>query len=250
MKKLIVLLLAAVMVFGVMTVYANPSVGELKEQAVASENTSIDTEGLTDEQIAEFDAILAELADPASGTSFGIVDADIDRYPEDSYTLENEETLTKEDIKKAVETVNDPEAAPMTVAEFLEAMKAGKQESPDAPVTYTVYDGDESMDIPVNVDDYSFVTTFKDLVLSRNGEEVYDFEGKEISTTITIQADFLEGETDPKKVAEDYMIVLINPLTGETVLLTLDEENIDLEKNPPEVKVDFPFLGAFAFIQK
>ena len=87
-------------------------------------------------------------------------------------------------------------------------------------------------------------------MLEQDGEDSYDLAGREVAATITIKLDALQGETDAQKLAENLLVMLINPLTGETVFVNFDADDFDLEKNPPEVKVDFPFMGTFAFITK
>ena len=46
----------------------------------------------------------------------------------------------------------------------------------------------------------------------------------------------------------DYLIILINPATGEVCFINLDPESFNPETG--EITVEFPFLGTFALIQK
>ena len=276
MKKFIVVLLAALLAFGTITAYAQPSPGGgTRPEGGGTVNPGGQPGGSGgqqggggapgggapggdqggpggDSEEGESEGESAE----AEAVEVTVSEVDFDLY-EDEYELENGETLTKEDIQSVIENVNDPDEETMSVEEAAEILKAAKTvKDPDDPekeiTVYTVYVDGEETEVKaeeLELDKYSFVTEFQDAKAMVDGEETFEVDGEEASATLTLKCEFLEGMEDAEEI-EDYMIMLINPLTGETVFITLDEENVDLDKDPIELTVEFPFLGTFAFVQK
>ena len=55
-------------------------------------------------------------------------------------------------------------------------------------------------------------------------------------------------EAAKDKKAEDLVIMLVNPETGEIVFITFDEDDFDPKTG--EMKVKLPFLGAMTILDK
>lgn len=129
----------------------------------------------------------------------------------------------KADVAEVVTIVNDPEAE--TVLMVKDVVEKLNGELADAEA-------------------YDFVTTFTDLVLSKDGKYSFDDDGKVVSAKVTLKIDALVGETD----LSNYLIMLINSETGELHFIELDPESFNSETG--EITVDFPCLGTFSLIQK
>jgi hypothetical protein len=147
------------------------------------------------------------------GASVEVLPADVNRY-------ENEA------VKEAVAGVNGEETV-STVEEVVTALNA---ELPE---------GVEAMD-------YDFITAFADVVLVEGSEVTFDDNGNVVQASVKLAVDVLK-DVAPEDL-DDYMIMLINPATGEVRFIKLDPESFNQETG--EITVDFPFLGTFALIQK
>lgn len=134
-----------------------------------------------------------------------------------------------EGTKTVVSAVNDPDGA-LTVEEAVKTL------DPTAGTTAVTESGNT-----VDLSEYDFATGFSDLAL-KEGSDVSFTDVGTVKATLAIDA--LVGETD----LSNYLIMLIDPATGEVVFIELDPENFDSETGV--ITAEFPFLGTFALIQK
>ena len=213
MKKLAAVLCAiALMLTMAVPAMANKSISDLSENVIE---------------------VKTETEVPA-GTTVQILPADVDRYDDVA-------------VKAAIASVNNEEAV-STVEEVVtalaEKLPEGTTVSEEGVVTIEAEEGGE--DTVIDLKEYDFITTFADLALADGSEVSFDDNGVVVEATVTLAIDVLK-DVAPEDL-NDYLIVLINPTTGEVCFIKLDPETF----NPAtgEITVDFPFLGTFALIQK
>ncbi len=150
----------------------------------------------------------------AEGKSIEVLEADPERYDLDA-------------VKEAVAAVNGDDTS-ATVAD----------------VAALLADYQPEGELPIDLSEYDFVTSFADLALVDGAEVSFDDNGAVVKVTATLKIDALAGETD----LSSYKVLLINPTSGEMAFLDMDQESFVPETG--EVTVEFPFLGTFALIQK
>lgn len=143
------------------------------------------------------------------------------------------ESIKNPEVKKVIEDILDPETE-ATLKDLLDAL--GMKED-----TFELKDGST-----VNFTNYDILTPPTELVLEDGeGETTCDFdyldEEEETTVKVTLKADALT-DCDPANL----LILLIDPETTETAVLTADSES-DTENG--EIDVDFPFLGIFTILE-
>lgn len=94
----------------------------------------------------------------------------------------------------------------------------------------------------VDLADFSAATKFMELGTDGDAKFEMTAEGTVVAEITT---DVLKG-VDPEDL-EDYLILFVNPNTGDASFIELDEEGFDSATG--KIDVEFPALGAFAILQ-
>ena len=136
-----------------------------------------------------------------------------------------------EALKRILRTVNDEKNKP-TVEQIENELKELKVED--------IHNVETKSGEKIDLTEYKFTTQFVDLAAVLGDEVEYNPEG-EIEVKIAFEA-------AKDKKAEDLVIMLVNPETGEIVFITLGED--DLDPKTGEMKVKLPFLGAMTILDK
>lgn len=136
-----------------------------------------------------------------------------------------------EALKRILRTVNDEKNKP-TVEQIENELKELKVED--------IHNVETKSGEKIDLTEYKFTTQFVDLAAVLGDEVEYNPEG-EIEVKIAFEA-------AKDKKAEDLVIMLVNPETGEIVFITLGED--DLDPKTGEMKVKLPFLGAITILDK
>lgn len=136
-----------------------------------------------------------------------------------------------EPLKSILKKVNDEKNKP-TVEQIEEELKELKVED--------IHNVETKSGEKIDLTEYKFTTQFVDLAAVLGDEVEYTPEG-EIEVKIAFEA-------AKDKKAEDLVIMLVNPETGEIVFITLGED--DLDPKTGEIKVKLPFLGAITILDK
>lgn len=95
----------------------------------------------------------------------------------------------------------------------------------------------------LNLENPQLVTGFSKVFLTDSIIIKYDNKGKMIPVEVTLRYSRLVNQK-----ADQFLILLIEPETGDFVLIELDNEKFD--PSTGEIKVQFPFLGVYALIEK
>ena len=165
-----------------------------------------------------------------SGASVQVLPADVNRYDNAA-------------VKEAVAKVNGEETV-FTVEEVVtllaDKLPEGTTISGEGVVTVAAEEGGKNTFIDLK--EYDFITAFADLVMVNGSEVTFGA----IEVTVKLAIDVLKNVAPEDLV--DYLIILINPATGEVCFINLDPESFNPETG--EITVEFPFLGTFALIQK
>lgn len=142
------------------------------------------------------------------------------------------DAYTKVDpLKRILRTVNDEKNKP-TVEQIENELKELKVED--------IHNVETKSGEKIDLTEYKFTTQFVDLAAVLGDEVEYTPEGG-----IEVKIAF---EAAKDKKAEDLVIMLVNPETGEIVFITLGED--DLDPKTGEIKVKLPFLGAITILDK
>lgn len=136
-----------------------------------------------------------------------------------------------EALKSILRKVNDEKNKP-TVEQIEEELKELKVED--------IHNVETKSEEKIDLTEYKFTTQFVDLAAVRGDEVKYTPDG-EIEVKIAFEA-------AKDKKAEDLVIMLVNPETGEIVFITFDEDDFDPKTG--EMKVKLPFLGAMTILDK
>ena len=136
-----------------------------------------------------------------------------------------------EPLKSILKKVNDEKKKP-TVEQIEEELKELKVKD--------IHNVETKSGEKIDLTEYKFTTQFVDLAAVRGDEVKYTLDG-EIEVKIAFEA--AKG-----KKAEDLVIMLVNPETGEIVFITLGKD--DLDPKTGEMKVKLPFLGAMTILDK
>ncbi len=131
-----------------------------------------------------------------------------------------------ETVKSVLKEVND-ENKTATVEEVAQILKLED-----------VHNVETKSGEKIDLTEYKFTTPFIDLAAEVGDQIIYTTDG-DIEAKITIDA-------AKEKKAEDLIIMLINPETGEVVFVTIDE----IDPKTGELKVTLPFLGAITLLDK
>ena len=134
-------------------------------------------------------------------------------------------------LKSILRKVNDEKNKP-TVEQIEEELKELKVED--------IHNAETKSEEKIDLTEYKFTTQFVDLAAVRGDEVKYTPDG-EIEVKIAFEA-------AKDKKAEDLVIMLVNPETGEIVFITFDEDDFDPKTG--EMKVKLPFLGAMTILDK
>ena len=144
--------------------------------------------------------------------------------------------LDAETLKTVLHGVNDPEQEPMGVEEAVEKLGGSLK-------TYRS-NGKEAED--PDLSEYHFLCSFEQLKLQN--KQAVDRYGNpqpfEITTFFPALADMKTEEI------ADTMMMVYDPVSGQTALIRLETADLNTGKNPPELKVTLPFPGLFTFIRK
>lgn len=209
MKKLVAIVCVIVMMLTVaVSALANPSITELAAEI---------TEVKTNVELKEEEEIVIVLADPETYENAVVKEAV-------KKTNSKEESITVKDVAVMLSAVNDD----VTFEGIL------------------TLESEDGTTKTVDLEKYDFVANFADLGISDGTEVSFDDNGEVVSVTATVAFDALQG-ADPADL-ENYLIMLINPTTGEMKFIELDADSFDPETG--SLTVSFPFLGAFTLIQK
>ena len=184
-----------------------------------------------------------------SGWWYEVRDVNPDAYR--ISTLKDIVNAVNEEV--AVEsTESDDTEDTMTVRKAVEAMQSylpeGTTLDENGVVTIQAAGADKE-DTVIDLNEYDFVTEFKDVVYTNGKEAKYvNGDGEDATPTLTLTVDALKGADD----LNGYQLMVMHPETGETHFLDLSK---DLAKNAFDsatgtLKVQFPGLGAFSLIQK
>ena len=142
------------------------------------------------------------------------------------------DAYTKVDpLKSILKKVNDEKKKP-TVEQIEEELKELKVKD--------IHNVETKSGEKIDLTEYKFTTQFVDLAAVRRDEVKYTLDG-EIEVKIAFEA-------AKDKKAEDLVIMLVNPETGEIVFITLGKD--DLDPKTGEMKVKLPFLGAMTILDK
>ncbi len=275
MRKLIALLLVAVMVIGMMIPgMAEPSPGKLDTQAVSIEIP----EEVQDQLDAQEQTIAVKKANPAayknstvaalvskvngvSAATATTVDAEGNKTETavSTETTQNADgtettviTTTKTESDGTVtttqETTEDSDGVTTVkdVATSLADMPANsglKLAETEAGATELTFKNADGEDETIVLDEYDFVSDFNDVSVSDDAGVVYDETGLISEITITLRDDALT-DLGSESDLSNYMVMLINPVTGELRFLPLEKDGNG------NVIVKLPFAGVFAIIQK
>lgn len=142
------------------------------------------------------------------------------------------ENYENKEVADVVTKLND-DTVKITTSEILETLKVD--------LTQEIKTTSDNVIDPT---EYEPITKFADLVITDGMTVEYDINGevKEVTATVTVEA--LKDVTD----VENYVIMLIDPKTGEVYFIEITEEDLDPETG--ELTVTFPCLGAFTLMQK
>ena len=136
-----------------------------------------------------------------------------------------------EPLKEIIKKVND-ENTVVTVEDLKEDMQKLKIED--------IHNVETKSGDKIDLTEYKFTTPFVDVAAEVGDNIVYTTEG-ELKVKITFEA-------AKQKKAEDLVIMLVNPETGEAVFITLGEDDLDPETG--EITAELPFLGAMTILDK
>lgn len=136
-----------------------------------------------------------------------------------------------EPLKEIIKKVND-ENTVVTVEDLKEDMQKLKIED--------IHNVETKSGDKIDLAEYKFTTPFVDVAAEVGDNIVYTTEG-DLKVKITFEA-------AKQKKAEDLVIMLINPETGEAVFITLGEN--DLDPKTGEITAELPFLGAMTILDK
>ena len=275
MRKLIALLLVTVMVIGMMIPgMAEPSPGKLDTQAV-----SIEIPEEVQEQLdAHEQTIAVKKANPASyknstvaslvskvngvsnaaattvdaegNKSETAISTETTKNADGSETTVTTITTTESDgtVTTTQETTEDSDGVTTVkdVATSLADMPANsglKLAETEAGTTELTFKNADGEDETIVLDDYDFVSDFNDVSVSDDAGVVYDEAGLISEITITLRDDALTDLGSDSDLS-NYLVMLINPVTGELRFLPLEKDGNG------NVIVKLPFAGVFAIIQK
>ena len=256
MKKLIALLMAAVMAIGMMVPgMAEPSPGKLDTQAVSYEipqdvQEKLDAQGQSvgvqkANPAAYKNPTVAALVSKVNNVSAATATT-VDAAGSKTETAVTTETTTNADgTKTTVTTTIKTESDGTVTATTTETTEDNNAATTVKDVVEALAElpANGDLELPDDLDNYDFVSDFNDLSVSDNAGVVYDDAGQAIEITVTLQDDALtdlDGDSD----LNNYLVMLINPATGEICFLPLEKDENG------NVVVKFPFLGVFAIIQK
>ena len=243
MKKLMALMIAFVLLLTLaVPAFANPSISD----------KTVDGEGTIDgNQPAPTDGVQPA---PTDGVQPAPTD-NVQPVPTDDQKKDSKDNQTNDDqglvvkvstvdtsaysekVKSIVDSVNDPEQS-VDVAEAVAAL-AGDS------ITVIGVDGNAAQQA-VDFTNYHLVTGFWEVFLTDGTTRMHKLNGNKVPATVKVTFDTLKGES--KDNLGNYQIMLVDIETGEICLLDLNADSFDPETG--SLTVRFPFLGAFALVQK
>lgn len=135
-----------------------------------------------------------------------------------------------ETAKAAVALLNDSDKTP-TMEELAEALELDTTEVKTAQGT------------DIDLKEFKAVALFMEL--GTDGEEKFTMTEKG-TVVAEITADVLK-DVDPEKLG-DYVILFVDPETGDVTVIELDKEKFDAATG--KVEVEFPALGTFTILEK
>jgi hypothetical protein len=200
----------ALIAMGTVPALANPSIGDITPEVTEVEIIQ-DEENPTSEEIVEL-------------------------IKDDDWSCEaieaTPENYDNEDVKASVIAVNSDDAVE-TPAETVARLMEHQPEGSDA-------------NIPEDLSSYRYVTSFVDLVLTDGDNAFYTDENDTMTILVTLQSDAMLGVQ--KEDLDDYLIMQINPASGELFFTKIDEDSFDSETGSFTAK--FHVFGPFTIIQK
>ena len=134
--------------------------------------------------------------------------------------------------------VSDPTQEPMSVKEVVKALEKGFK-------TYRG-NGNKEKDMDIDLSEYHFLCALEYLKLQK--KQTTDSKGKPLPFVIEMDCTAL-FDLKAEEI-ENTMMMVYDPASGETALIQLDEEFLDISKRVPKLKVTLPFPGLYTFIQK
>ncbi len=98
----------------------------------------------------------------------------------------------------------------------------------------------------VDLAGYDFAGKFFDIMMKKGGV-LMPFNGAAVTNAdVKVVFDVLKGAEAAD--LENYLILLVNPITGQVEFIELDADTFDSANG--SLKVKFPFMGTFTLIQK
>jgi len=212
MKKFIVVLMAAVMLLGTMTAFAAPSTGGGTNVVPAPPAPPAAPAAPGAPAAADVKAEVKEITDVAAYVA-SLTGSKIDAAV----------------LEEVIASLNDDSQEPMSVEEAVEALtKAGAK--------VQVYDaeGKAKKGETADLKDLSFLSNFEQMKFDKKNTE---------PVKVKLENNKLKGAK-----AEDCMLFICNPETGELGLVEFDAKKFDADKGQVEASV--PFDGFFTFVGK
>lgn len=149
-------------------------------------------------------------------------------------------SVDSDTLKAVINGVNvsDPTQEPMSVEEAVKALEKGFK-------TYHG-NGNEEKDMDIDLTEYHFLCALEYLKLQK--KQTTDSNGKPLPFVIEMDCTAL-FDLKAENI-ENTMMMVYDPASGETALIQLDEDCVDVSKRVPKLKVTLPFPGLYTFIQK
>ena len=226
MKRLIVLMIAAVMMLGT-AAYASPSIPG-NDTRVVPAPTPARPAAAQQAQQPQIAAKVEKITDAA---------AVVESLLKEGKTL----AIDAETLEAVIKSVNDPAEETMPVAEAVEALTKGTN-----AIKAFSSDGKEDTAAVIELDILHFVSAFEKLSFDKPQQK--DAKGKPIPVKVTLAPQCL-ADVKAEDVS-DYMMMIFDPTTGELAFIQLTEKDLDTTKNPAQLTVSVPFEGIFTFVQK
>ena len=148
------------------------------------------------------------------------------------------------ELAEAVNGVNDPDKQ-MTLKELVEQLMTqpvnnDKSLTGDTLKTVDPIDGKE---LTVDLASADFAGGFSNSYLTNDVIDIYELGGKAVSVDSKLVFEQMKGRS-----ADEFLLLVVDPKTEKFAFVELNPEAFDSETG--EVLVKFPFLGAFALIEK
>ncbi len=146
-------------------------------------------------------------------------------------------------VSKADPTAYKSETAKAAVALLNDADKTPTMEELAAALALDTTEIKTAQGADIDLKEFKAVALFMEL--GTDGEEKFTMTEKG-TVVAEITADVLK-DVDPEKLG-DYVILFVDPETGDVTVIELDKEKFDAATG--KVEVEFPALGTFTILEK